>query len=159
LDLRKITSFASARFIHAEVCGIDTTKKLIKFTDPARPPLTYDVVSINIGITPQLGSSAWSKADDTATAGMHVTPVKPIDGFSRRWDEIIARVVFTAQAAQSTPPPFEVVMVGAGAGGVELCLAIFARLQKEVKEVGVDPAFLRFTIVNRGPHIMHNHNR
>jgi selenide,water dikinase len=158
LDLRKITSFASARFIHAEVCGIDVVKKLIKFTDPDRPPMSYDVLSINIGITPKLGTSAWNQGEES-TSTMNITPVKPIDGFSRRWDQIIARVVSTVKGDEQKNISFQLAMVGAGAGGVELCLAIYARLRKEVHQLGVDPSFLRFTIVNRGPHIMANHNK
>ena len=119
MDLRKITSFASARFIHAEVCGIDTDKKLLKFTDSARPPMTYDILSINIGITPQLSFSAWSSpSSDTSRStsiyprNMNITPVKPIDGFARRWDEIIARVVDAASGqAATSPSPFDIVMV------------------------------------------------
>lgn len=123
--------------------------------------MTYDVLSINIGITPQLGSAAWSRNEGATTASdiAKVTPVKPIDRFARRWDEIIARVRLTAQMVSSPVRPFQVVMVGAGAGGVELCLAMYARLQKEAKMIGADPSYLCFTILNRGPHIMANHNK
>ncbi len=153
LDLRRISSWASARFIHAEVCGIDTVKKLIKFTDSSRPSMSYDVLSINIGITPKLGY-----AGHHSIIGMNITPVKPIDGFARRWDQIVSRVRDTA-LADSARNIFHVVVVGGGAGGVELSMAIHTRLHDELKKIEIDSSFLRFTIVNRGPAIMSNHNK
>ena len=119
--------------------------------------MSYDVVSINIGITPSLGSSAWTK-DENCNLGVHITPVKPIDGFSRRWSAIVNRLR-TIIETETNPPPFRVAMVGAGAGGVELCLAMYARLRKEVISSEVDPSFLHFTILNRGKAIMANHNK
>ena len=156
LDLRKITSFASARFIHAEVCGIDTEKKLIRFTDCSRPPVSYDVLSINIGITPKLELFNSGYFD---TSEVNVTPVKPIDRFSCRWDNIVSRVLSTAKKFPQETPPFHIIMVGAGAGGIELCLAIYARMHKEMNKLDIDPSFLRFTVLNRGNHIMSNHNK
>jgi selenide, water dikinase len=50
LDLRQICSFASIRFLQGEVCGLDTTRKLIYFKDSERPPLSYHVVCLSASL-------------------------------------------------------------------------------------------------------------
>jgi len=68
----------------AEVCHIDAHKKEITCTD-GRPPIRYDVVSINVGISPQISLNP--------NAIESLTPVKPIVGFANRWDIIMKRVL------------------------------------------------------------------
>ena len=69
-----------------------------------RPPIGYDLLSIDIGSTPNL---------TVAGAAEHVTPVKPIDRLLERWSALTARL----SADHSTR---RVAVVGGGAGGVEL---------------------------------------
>jgi selenide,water dikinase len=120
----------------------------------------YDVLSVNVGSSPT--KMSWS--DDAA-----VTPVKPIDGFGARWEVILARVL--AAATTDTDggsggggggggrKAVEVLVVGAGAGGVELCLSIQHRLDTELKKRGRDPAGLvRFTLLGRSPGVCPAHN-
>eukprot|EP00602_Paraphysomonas_sp_CaronLab_P002601 CAMPEP_0185020772 /NCGR_PEP_ID=MMETSP1103-20130426/3420_1 /TAXON_ID=36769 /ORGANISM="Paraphysomonas bandaiensis, Strain Caron Lab Isolate" /LENGTH=789 /DNA_ID=CAMNT_0027551885 /DNA_START=30 /DNA_END=2396 /DNA_ORIENTATION=- len=147
LDLRQICSFASIRFIGAEVCGIDPIRKRITFTGE-RPPLSYDIISINIGITPTIDPTGWTSLPDS-----NITPVKPIDGFARRWMHIVNR------ARESAGKILRVVVVGGGAGGCELCLAMHKRFTDEFSDVGRDISELELTLVNRGPDIMASHNR
>lgn len=101
IDLAKLARFAKARFIAGEATGIDTAERRILFAD--RPPLRYDVLSINTGGVP-----------GERFASGFVTPVKPIGRFIPVWTEL------TAGGA----PPRRLGIVGAGAGGVELALAI-----------------------------------
>ena len=51
IDLAKLASFANAQLVHAEACGIDTYRKQILLK--GRPPISYDVVSIDIGSAPK----------------------------------------------------------------------------------------------------------
>jgi len=84
-----------------------------------RPPIKYDVLSINTGSAPQV-------QQDASTAG--VTPVKPIDGFSARWDNILSQV-----PTWKTEHRF--LVVGGGAGGFELAVSMHSRLQKELSRL------------------------
>ena len=111
------------------------------------PPLAYDLLSIDIGSTPQ--ASGVPGALDNAT------PVKPIAGLSERWANILERV----RAAGSGPDaPRRFVTVGAGAAGVEVTLAVRHRLREILKsELGADPDTLSFTILSRGD-LLAEHN-
>eukprot|EP00281_Chroomonas_sp_CCMP1168_P021660 CAMPEP_0206234694 /NCGR_PEP_ID=MMETSP0047_2-20121206/12729_1 /ASSEMBLY_ACC=CAM_ASM_000192 /TAXON_ID=195065 /ORGANISM="Chroomonas mesostigmatica_cf, Strain CCMP1168" /LENGTH=344 /DNA_ID=CAMNT_0053658801 /DNA_START=1 /DNA_END=1032 /DNA_ORIENTATION=- len=75
IDLGRICAWAGIRMIHAEATGIDTVAKQVLLAG-GRPPISYDVLSVNIGSSPSLGSVP---KDSEA---LPVTPVKPIDGFS-----------------------------------------------------------------------------
>lgn len=52
IDLQKIARFANANLVHTEAIGIDTVKRLVHCKD-GRPPIRYDVLSIDIGSTPK----------------------------------------------------------------------------------------------------------
>lgn len=53
-----------------------------------------------------------------------ITPVKPIDGFGAKWDELVARVPTWKGRRR-------VLVVGGGASGFELAVTMHARLHKE----------------------------
>ena len=101
VDLAKLARFANARFIAAQASGIDTGERRILFAD--RPPLRYDVLSINTGGVP-----------GERFASDFVTPVKPIGRFLPVWELL----------TDDDGPPARLGIVGAGPGGVELALAI-----------------------------------
>ena len=81
-----------------------------------RPPIRYDVLSINLGITPDLHA--------IPGAADHATPVKPIFSFVERIDALLAR------ARDSTSAP-RIAVIGGGAGGVELAMSLAHRLRQE----------------------------
>ncbi len=118
IDLVPLCRFAGARFIRSRVTGLDPYMQSI--TCEGRPDLSYDVVSIDIGITPSV--------DDIPGASGNVIPVKPIDQLLNRWDAFFERVLSTEV--------LNVAFVGAGAAGVELCLAAHYRLRKELAITG-----------------------
>ena len=115
IDLRSLCSGLDVRFIRASASAIDPSAKTVQLR--GRPPIEYDFLSINVGSEP-----------DTLTvpgAEQYATPVKPVTGFYRRWQEIQHRV------EQQNPREKERLMiVGGGAGSVELALAISTRLGK-----------------------------
>ena len=147
VDLAKLCSFSGVNMIHGEVCEIDVGRRFILCTD-GRPPIHYDLVSIDVGISP--------KPIQNICEGsvLNITPVKPIDGFAARWEVILARVLAAKGRAV-----VEVAIVGGGAGGVELCFAMHHRLQNEMKAVGKDSAQLQISIYNRGKTLMSSHSR
>jgi len=147
VDLGRIARWGRHRLIHAEVTGIDRDAQTIQLKD--RPDLPYDILSINIGSAPTIIESCAAAFSD----GTSITPVKPIDGFSARWEKIVSRIT---DAHEKT----RFVVVGAGAGGIELTLAMEHRLQTELKKVGKDgKKLLEFKILNRGADIMPQHNQ
>ncbi|WP_291295728.1 selenide, water dikinase SelD [Elioraea sp.] len=125
IDTGPLARFAGARLYQDEVVGLDVAGRRVICRD--RPPVPYDIVSLDIGSRPNTA--------DIPGAAEHALPVKPIDGFLPRFAALRARVL----AGTSR----HVLLVGAGAGGVELLLATEHRLRREV----ADPAALRFTLV------------
>ncbi|MEM7364163.1 MAG: selenide, water dikinase SelD [Pseudomonadota bacterium] len=109
IELMPLCQFAGAGFVRGTADAIDPDNKLVHV--PGRPPIPYDVLSIDIGITPSLD----------VEGAEHVIPVKPISTFLARFAAFEAAV--NAGAVRS------VGFVGAGAGGVELALAIQYRLR------------------------------
>jgi selenide,water dikinase len=108
-NLERLCQFAGARFIHAPVEGLDLEANLAQLS--GRPPLRYDLLSINTGAQP------------VAPYPTAIT-VKPIGKFLPEWRRV----------RQQLNPGDTLSVVGAGAGGVELVLAIRAAL-REIKIV------------------------
>ena len=158
VDLRPLSKFADARFIHAEANGIDTVEKkiYIKTSDGIpRPPISYDVLSIDIGISPTKISSRMDMGQESNntkyTYSSSITPVKPINTFSSRWNNITKRVTTSNVAAN-------IVVVGGGAGGIELTLAMQYKLLQLCKGRKKE-TLPKFTILTRGDNILSSHNR
>ena len=133
VDLRPLCTFAGHRLIHDEAVSIDYENKRIVLKN--RPSIPYDAVSIDIGITPA--------ASQVAGAGDFTTPVKPIFGFGARWEALLDRVLTTKKQTR-------VVVVGGGAGGVELALAMQHRMLSELQQAGHPSDRAEFKLVTRG---------
>lgn len=141
IDLSRLTEFAGARFYRDEAIGLDRADQTV--TCKGRPPVPYDKVSINIGSTPQ--------ADQVPGADQHAIPVKPIHRFNDRWLALLARM----EAHQG---PLRIAVVGSGAGGVELTLAMQYRLLNELKARGRDSSQIQFHLFSSGDSILPTHN-
>ena len=141
IDLRRLAEFAGARYVRAEVTGIDRAARTVLCRQ--RPPVPYDALSINIGSTPRL--------DTVAGAAAHVVPVKPIRRFNERWLALLERV--RNHAGTTT-----LAVVGAGAGGVETMLAMQYRLRNELVALGRDPDELRCHLFSAEAQILPTHN-
>jgi selenide,water dikinase len=145
IDLRRLAAFAGARYYRDEVTGIDRSARRVLCRH--RPPVDYDALSINIGSTPRLGQ----------IAGEHLIPVKPIRRFNERWLALLERI------RHHTAGPLTIAVVGAGAGGVELLLAMQHRLRREIiaQQSGQarETGDLRFHLFSADSRILPTHNR
>jgi selenide,water dikinase len=141
IDLRRLAQFAGARYVRDEVTGIDRAARKVLCRN--RPPLAYDALSINIGSTPRLAP--------IAGAAEHAVPVKPIRRFNERWLALLDRVRDHAGATT-------IAVVGAGAGGVELLLAMQYRLRNELAALGRAGDAPRFQLFSADARILPTHN-
>ncbi len=142
IDLRPLSIFSGARLFHTTAEKIDFENKLIHCT--GRPPVKYDTLSINIGSRPN--------ASDIEGVDEHALPVKPIDRFLQGWETIVDQVTETRK-------PFNLSVVGTGAGGVEMALASQFRLQNTLRKRGKDPALLSINLIGSNAEILPTHNK
>ncbi|MCZ6690478.1 MAG: FAD-dependent oxidoreductase [Planctomycetota bacterium] len=112
VDLATFARGARISFIPARVEGMDPRENTLSFRD--RPPMKYDVASVNIGSV--------SRGLDTPGARKNAIPTRPLGGFLRRLDEVDQRTPVGGE-------PVRVVVVGGGAAGVELAFGLDARFR------------------------------
>ena len=141
IDLSRLAQFARARFYRADVIGLDRAARKVLCRN--RPPVPYDRLSINIGSTPRTG-------DVTGAAGV-VVPVKPIFEFSARWLALLERV-------RTHAGRMRIAVVGGGAGGVELLLAMQHRLGNELRALGRAADVPEFHLFSADADILPTHN-
>ncbi|MCY4213985.1 MAG: selenide, water dikinase SelD [Gammaproteobacteria bacterium] len=98
IDLGPLCRFAGARLLADEVSGLDLDAGWVHCAQ--RPPIRFDLLSINCGAAPE------------APVELGVR-VKPIGRFLPEWDKL----------RDGIRPNAKLVLVGGGAGGLELALA------------------------------------
>lgn len=111
IDLVKLSLWANIRFIQDSVTGINVETNTLELEN--RPAIEFDVVSIDIGSTPnqQIEGSA-----------EFTTPVKPISGFYQQWNLIQKKVQQNKIKSLA--------VVGGGAGSVEVIMAMAFKLKQ-----------------------------
>jgi selenide, water dikinase len=140
-DLRQLAEFAGARFMCDEVIGLDLAAQQVHCRE--RPPVRFDLLSINTGSTPSLA--------DLRDIASNLTPVKPIDEFNARWESMAQRIV-------AANKPLKIGVVGAGAGGVELVLSVKYRLTTIFAAQHLDARLLEFHLFAASEEILPGHN-
>jgi len=120
IDLVQLSRFAGARLILGPATGIDLNAKQIHVPD--RPPIAYDIASINVGITSDLPDLPGFKD--------HAIAAKPLGIFAQRWD------AFRQLCETSNTRP-QIAVIGGGVGGVELSLAMAHALRAFKPEITV----------------------
>ncbi|WP_148862816.1 selenide, water dikinase SelD [Marinobacter fonticola] len=141
IDLRRLAEFAGARFISDAAIGLDREAQQVRCT--SRPPVAYDYLSINIGATPQV--------TEVPGALEMTTPVKPISRFNARWLSLLDRI-------EHHRGPLRIAVVGGGAGGVELLLAMQYRLEHELRALGLDASRLEYHLFTAGAQLLPTHS-
>ena len=130
IDLEPLCRYAGARFVRDTVTGLDTAGRTVVCADG--PPVPYDLLSINIGSAPSTA--------EVPGAAEHAVPVKPISRFLSHWETLLSRL----HGGEA-----RIAVVGGGAGGVELLLAIQHRLRGEP---------VQFHLVTDGDTLLPSHN-
>lgn len=112
IDLVRLARFAGARLILGAADGLDRDARTVHV--PGRPPIPFDIASVNVGITSDL-------PDLPGFAG-HAVAAKPLGAYAAEW------AGFRERLAQGTPP--QIAVIGAGVGGVELSMAMAYALRR-----------------------------
>jgi len=130
IDVRPLALRAGARCVNAAAVGFDPAERAILLD--GRPPLRYDTAVFDVGST--------VAGLDTPGVRAHAIPTRPIGKFVAMVDGLIARARERGRC--------RLVVVGAGAGGVELAFTFQARLARE----GVRDASV--TLLEAGPRVL-----
>ena len=131
IDLERLARYARAGFLEMAAVALDAGKRLLFLADGRR--VEYDILSIDIGSTPP-------------TFGIpgvpdQVIPAKPIETLLPAWDGLRARAAGLKRLA----------VVGGGAAGVEIALAMQYRLRR-------DGAVPGFDLITDTPFVLPGHN-
>ncbi len=140
IDLRPLAAFAKARLIHAPATGINLEHQQVQIA--GRPPVSYDLLSIDTGSTPE------THGIDGAE---HALPVKPIDRFLEAYHAL-------TDCLQNHTGPFRLTVIGGGAGGVELLLALAHQLRRAAPGLGKQPEDFVFTLIEANDTLLPSYN-
>lgn len=110
IDLAALCAAARVSFVEQRACALHPSRSVLETTSGERH--AYDVLSIDTGSV--------SPLDRIRGASQHAVPVKPVEGFLQAVERL--------DHARSDPPA-SIAVVGAGAAGFEVVLAIGHRLR------------------------------
>jgi len=122
IDLQQLCAACDARLIAAAAVGLDAARRIINLND--RPPIPFDVVSFAVG-------SISRTAGGESCPGM--ISLKPLKDFPKRWEEAVRRLrsKSTTNLPGMSMAPLKVVVVGGGAAGCEITLALERWMNRE----------------------------
>ena len=133
IALAPLAGWAGARFVRGEAVMLDLHNRAVQLANGEFH--AFDVVSLDVGSSPAM---------TVPGAREHALGVKPVEPFLAAWTQMrkdaIAGTVST------------IAVVGGGAGGVEMLLAMQYRLEQEM-----GPASPRFALITDQPHILAQH--
>ncbi len=133
IDARPLAKMIDARIIVAKVTRIDAANKSITLDNGEN--VRYDIAALNVGST--------VAGIDTPGVREHALPTRPIRLLVRGIDSLVERA-----RHHKGPDPFRVIVVGAGAGGVEIAFTLEDRLSRETD------ASILVTLLESGPRIL-----
>lgn len=142
IDLRPLTQFVGARFFADKAIALDLENNRVICAN--RPPVPFDLLSIDIGSTPATVT--------VPGAAAYTIPVKPISQFLAFWEEV------TAAVARFPEQKIRIGIVGGGAGGVELALSVRARLHKIYRQNQQPTDNLELHLFHRGATLLPERN-
>ncbi|NJM47811.1 MAG: selenide, water dikinase SelD [Alkalinema sp. RU_4_3] len=148
IDLRSLCQFAEAQLYLDQVVGLDLDQQQVICAN--RPPVHFDLLSLNIGSSPRIPAFFGSEHFESESAADSVVSniaVKPVGVFLAWWEALCMEV--SAHPTRSVT----VSLVGGGAGGVELALAMQWRLQRLVRQAWQ----VTIHLFSRSPRLLPNH--
>jgi selenide,water dikinase len=143
IDLRQLCQFAGAQFYRDRVIGLDLTSNQIICAN--RPPVRFDLLSLDIGSTPKMPAVPGDPAN--------LIPVKPVRPFLQHWQRIVDDI------SNHPQKPVSLGIVGGGTGGVELALNMQSRIRQIQQEQVSKPDLLTIHLVHKDKELMPGHNR
>lgn len=148
IDLRSLCEFAQCQIFVDRAIAIDFNKNQVICQN--RPPVNFDLLSIDIGSTPVTLS--------VPGATEYAIPAKPVPDFLANWNQLIA------ERQNHLDKPLRIAIVGGGAGGVELALNMQSRLHKEGnpsrgEKRGKKEEELEIHLFHSGAELMPAHNQ
>jgi selenide,water dikinase len=135
IDLAALARNAGVRFVQARTTGIDVAQRRAALNNG--DCIDYDLASLDVGSTPS--------TVNVAGAADHAIAVKPFATFSQNWDNLVERA--------GRGELRNIVVVGGGAAGIEVILAMQYRLAKFD-----NPTSIRFALVSDAPCVLPEHN-
>ncbi len=131
IDAWALARRAGATVIHARATRVDARERRLHLD--GRPPIRFDVASLNVGST---------------VAGLDVPGVREHVLATRPIGQLVARIAARFDEARARAKgPLQLVVVGAGAAGVELAFALRGRAARERVEA-------RVTLVESGARVL-----
>ena len=140
INLSHLAKVAGAKLIIDKAVDLDLNSNQVMLQ--RHQPMSFDYLSLDIGSTPK--TSTVPGADQYAIAA------KPVPLFLNAWYQLLKTV-------QNNPKlPFKIIIIGGGAGGVELALNMFSRLQKLRPATFSDS--IEIALIHRGKQLLSGHN-
>ena len=112
IDLVRLARFAGARIVFDKACGLELQAQRVHLE--GRPPVQYDVVSLDIGVTAAL--------PEVVGFEENAHSVKPLGSFADAWQSFL-------DIPRASNSPINYAIIGGGVAGVELALAMGSRLK------------------------------
>lgn len=131
VDLVALARRANARFVNGAIFRVDSVNHRVHCADGET--VEYDLVSLDVGSRVSIGAAL---GVDT-----HATPVRPMETFMKGWSDVMSH----AREGKVR----SVTVVGGGAAGVEIALAMEHRLRHELPQT---PPHVR--IITNTPEIL-----
>ncbi|MGZ5598546.1 MAG: FAD-dependent oxidoreductase [Usitatibacter sp.] len=115
IGVEALAQRAGAAFVQSRASGVDPNNRVVTCADGST--VEYDVLSVDVGSQPLVGSATGVEK--------HAVPVRPLETLMSGWGSVLAR----SRAGKVG----SITLVGGGAGGVELALAMNHRLRRELE--------------------------
>jgi selenide,water dikinase len=139
IDLRELARFAHCQILIDHAITLDLGKNQVICQE--NKPINFDVVSIDIGSTPNTRLVPGAKD--------YTIPAKPVPQFLNHWQELLTK-------RKNNPDQLlRLAIVGGGAGGVELALNMHSSL---LRKEGNNSEFLEISLIQSGRELLPSHN-